>query len=131
MKPVPTGTTYVHRVETTHAHTADAIGNRGVRVVATPVLIGFLETAALECIKPFLDEGESSVGTFVNVRHLAAVPERAFVEAAASVTAVKGRQIEFAVSAKWNDKLHMEGAHGRAVVTLARFLERLGLKLSA
>jgi fluoroacetyl-CoA thioesterase len=131
MKPVTVGKAYTHRVETTHAHTADAYGNKGVTVVATPVLIGFLETAAHGCIEPFFDEGEGSVGTFVNVRHLAAAPQGALVEAVATVAEVKGKQIEFAVAAKWNETVLMEGTHGRAVVHLARFLERLGIKLPA
>ena len=131
MKPVTIGKSHTYRVEITHAHTADAYGNKGVRVVATPVLIGFLETAAHECIKPFYEEGEGSVGTLVNVRHLAAAPEGARVEATATVTAVKGKQIEFAVVVKWSDTVLMEGTHGRAIVHLARFFERLGIKLTA
>jgi len=131
MKPVTIGKSHTCRVEITHAHTADAYGNKGVTVVATPVLIGFLETPAHTCIKPFYEEGEGSVGTFVNVRHLAAAPEGALVEASATVTAAKGKQIEFAVVAKWNDTILMEGSHGRAVVHLARFFERLGIKLPA
>jgi fluoroacetyl-CoA thioesterase len=128
MKPVTIGQRHTHRVKTTHAHTADALGNRGVNVVATPVLIGFLEVAATECLKPACDDGEGSVGTFVNVRHLAPAPAEAVIEATAVVTAVNGRQVEFAVSAKWGEVLLMEGSHGRAVVNLARFFAKLGTR---
>jgi fluoroacetyl-CoA thioesterase len=128
MKPVTVGQSHSIRIETTHAHTADAYGNKGVTVVATPVLIGFLETASHGCIRPNLDAGEGSVGTSVNVRHLAAALAGAVVEASATVTAVKGKQIEFAVQAKAGDTVLMEGSHGRAVVNLARFFERLGVK---
>jgi predicted thioesterase len=129
MKPVTIGQRHTHRVKTTHAHTADALGNRGVNVVATPVLIGFLEVAATECLKPACDDGEGSVGTFVNVRHLAPAPAEAVIEATAVVTAVNGRQVEFAVSAKWGEVLLMEGSHGRAVVNLARFFAKLGTRV--
>lgn len=128
MKPVTIGQSHTHRVKTTHAHTADALGNRGVNVVATPVLIGFLEDAAMECLKSAYEDGEGSVGTFVNVCHLAPAPAGAVIEATAEVSAVKGRQVEFAVSARWGEVLLMEGSHGRAVVNLARFFARLGMK---
>ncbi len=128
MKPVAIGQSRTHKVKTIRAHTADALGNKGVNVVATPVLIGFLEVAATECLKPACDDGEGSVGTFVNVRHLAPVPAGTLVEATAAVTAVKGRQVEFAISAKWGEVLLMEGSHGRAVVNLARFFARLGMR---
>jgi len=131
MKPVTIGQRHTHRVRTTHAHTADALGNKGFNVVATPVLIGFLEDAATECLKPSLEAGEGSVGTFVNVRHLAPAPAGAVVEVTAQVSATKGRQIEFAVAVKWGEVPLMEGTHGRAVVDLARFLARLGTMRSA
>lgn len=128
MKPVAIGQSHTYRVETTHAHTADAYGNKGVAVIATPVLIGFLETAAHGCLKPSYEAGEGSVGTVVNVRHLAAALAGAVVEASATVTAVKGKQIEFAVEAKAGDVVLMAGSHGRVVVNLAKFFERLGIK---
>ena len=128
MKPVTIGQRHTRRVKATHAHTADALGNRGVNVVATPVLIGFLEEAAMECLKPAYEDGEGSVGTFVNVRHLAPAPAGTLIEATAEVRAVQGRQVEFAVSAKWGEVLLMEGSHGRVVVNLARFFARLGVR---
>ena len=128
MKPVPIGSRHRQQIEIKHAHTADAFGNKGVTVVATPMLIGFLEGASHGAIAPFFDEGEGSVGTLVNVRHLAAAPVGATIEVSAAVTAVKGRQVEFAVEAHWNDTPLMTGTHGRAVIDLARFREKLGIK---
>ena len=131
MKPVAIGQSHTYKVKTTRAHTADALGNKGVNVVATPVLIGFLEIAATECLRPACDDGEGSVGTFVNVRHLAPAPAEVVIEATAVVTAVNGRQVEFALSAKWDKVLLMDGSHGRAVVELARFFARVGVKAPA
>ncbi len=127
MKPVAIGRTYSHRVQTNDSHTAARYGNKGVEVVATPVLIGFLETAAHECIRPGFEEGEGSVGTHVNVRHRAAALPGAVVEAKATVTGVRGKQIEFAVEARAGDTLLMVGSHGRAVVDLKHFFARLGV----
>ena len=126
MKPIAVGTRHVYRIETGDRHTAEHYGNDGVAVVATPVLIGFLETAAHECIAASYEAGEGSVGTAVNVRHLAAALPGAVVLAEARVTAVDGRRVDFAVEARVGEKLLMAGTHGRAVVDLRRFLASLG-----
>ena len=131
MKPIPLGHRYGYAIETRYKHTAAALGNEGVTVVSTPSLVAFLEMAAHRALEPFFDPGEGSVGTLVNVRHLGAAPEGAVVEAEAEVVKVERKQIEFAVRARWRDTLLMEGTHGRAVVDLARFFERLGLKRPA
>ena len=128
MKPVAVGQSHRLRIETNDSHTAAHYGNEGVAVIATPVLIGFLETAAHECLRPSYDPGEGSVGIHVNVRHLAAALPGAVVEVNAVVTAVKGRQVEFAVEARAGGTLLMAGSHGRAVVNLAAFFARLGVK---
>jgi fluoroacetyl-CoA thioesterase len=129
MKPVAVGQSLRLRIETNDSHTADHYGNKGVAVIATPVLIGFLETAANECLLPSYEPGEGSVGIHVNVRHLAAALPGAVVEVSAVVTAVKGRQVEFAVEARGaGETLLMAGSHGRAVVNLTKFLGRLGVK---
>jgi len=128
MKPIPLGHRYRYTIETSYAHTAAALGNEGVAVVSTPSLIAFLEMASHRAIEPFFDAGEGSVGTMVHVRHLGAAPEGASIEAEASVTKLERKQIEFAVRAFWNGNLLMEGSHGRAVVDLERFFERLGIE---
>jgi fluoroacetyl-CoA thioesterase len=128
MKPVPIGASHSSRIEVVHAHTAEAFGNKGVTVLATPMLIGFLEGASHQAIEPYLEPGEGSVGTLVNVRHLAAAPIGALVEVSAKVSTVKGRLIEFAVEAHWNEILLMIGVHGRAVIDLARFRRKLAGK---
>ena len=68
-------------------------------VLATPVMIMIMENAALNAIKPFLDPGESALGTRVDVRHLAATPAGRHVTGEARVTRVDGRRIEFAIRA--------------------------------
>ena len=69
------------------------------QVLATPVMILVMENAALNAIRPFLDEGESAVGTAIDVRHLAATPVGHDVRAEAEVTRVEGRRIEFKATA--------------------------------
>src|SRR5436305_12094275 len=97
-------------------------------VLATPVMILAMENAALDAIRPFLDSGESAVGTAVNVRHLAATPLGHQVRAEAEVLEVEGRRIEFAVSARDETEEIGRGTHERMVVEVARMHQRLAKK---
>lgn len=99
-------------------------------VLATPVMIMMMENAALNAIRPFLDPGESAVGTVVDVRHLAATPVGQRVRAEAEVTAIDGRKIAFKVIARDESEVIGEGTHDRMVINLARFGERLNAKAS-
>ena len=122
MKPIAIGARGLYRIEPTAAHMASAIGNAGVHVVATPALIGFLEDASHRAILDCYDEGEVSVGTKVDVEHLAAAPLGQPIDAMAEVIAVQGRRIDLKVEALQAGRLIMQGRHQRAVVDLARFL---------
>src|SRR5580700_10269895 len=68
-------------------------------VLATPVMIMAMENAALNAIKPYLDPGQSAVGSRIDVAHLAATPIGRKVMGEAEVTAVEGRRIDFNVQA--------------------------------
>src|SRR5213593_3025367 len=95
------------------------------QVLATPVMILIMENAALAAIRPFLDEGESAVGTAIDVRHLAATPVGHEVRAEAEVVKVEGSRIEFKVSARDGMEMIGRGTHARMVIDLAAFNERL------
>jgi fluoroacetyl-CoA thioesterase len=97
-------------------------------VLATPIMIMMMENAALNAIKPYLDAGESALGTRIDVRHLAATPVRRHVTADARVTHVEGRRIEFAVRATDGDEEIGVGTHERMVVELRRLSERMKTK---
>src|SRR4030095_7772722 len=94
-------------------------------VLATPVMIMIMENAALNAIKPYLEQGESAVGTQVDVVHRAATSEGVRVTASAEVTNVDGQRIEFRVEAKDTAQVVGSGTHERRVINLAKFLERL------
>ena len=100
-------------------------------VLATPVMIMAMENAALNAIKPYLDAGESALGTRVDVRHLAATPAGRRVSGDARVTSVDGRRIEFSVRAADGDEEIGEGTHERVVVDLARLSERMRAKFGS
>ncbi|HEY8166704.1 MAG TPA: thioesterase family protein [Gemmatimonadaceae bacterium] len=97
-------------------------------VLATPLMILFMENAALSAIREYLAPGESALGTVVNIRHLAATPVGQRVTAEAVVTSVEGRRIVFAVSAHDETQEIGSGIHERALVDLRRLAQRLDAK---
>jgi fluoroacetyl-CoA thioesterase len=97
-------------------------------VLSTPVMIMAMENAALAAIKPYLDPGESAVGSHVDVRHLAATPVGRRVTASAEVTRVTGRRIAFAVRAADDAQEIGVGTHERVLIDTARFSAQLAAK---
>ena len=98
------------------------------RVLATPVMILIMENAALNAIRPFLDAGESAVGTAVDVQHFAATPVDLDVCATAEVVNVEGKRVDFRVSASDGMEEIGSGTHQRIVIDLGPFNERLAKK---
>lgn len=98
-------------------------------VYGTPMMIYLMEVASAHAIRRSLPPGWVSVGTEVNIRHLAATPVGFVVTASASVIAVSGRTVTFAVQAHDGVELIGEGTHTRTVVNLDRFNERTAAKL--
>jgi predicted thioesterase len=111
-------------------HTAPSIGSGKVRVLATPVMINLIEAAALDAIERFLPPGYQSLGTVLNVRHIAATPVGMRVSASASVEKVDGRTVYFRVEARDEKDLIGDGLHERVVVNVAKFDARVQAKLS-
>jgi predicted thioesterase len=97
-------------------------------VLSTPVMIMAMENAALEAIKPYFEAGESAVGTHVEVSHLAATPVGRRIVAAAEVTGINGRHIEFRVNAMDGTEEIGRGTHGRVVIDLAKFAQHVAEK---
>ena len=98
-------------------------------VLATPVMIMMMENAALNAIKPYLDAGESALGTHVDVSHRAPTLVGASVVACAEVTRSEGRRIEFRITAHEGSETIGTGTHERMVIDLAKFAERLKAKI--
>jgi fluoroacetyl-CoA thioesterase len=97
-------------------------------VLATPVMIMVMENAALNAIKPYLDAGESALGTRVDVRHLAATPAGRLVTGEATVTKVDGRRVEFSIRAVEGGEEIGVGTHERVVILLSKLSERMKAK---
>ena len=105
--------------------TADAMGNRGVNVLATPFVVGLLENAAAALLRPHLPAGGGSVGTMVEMRHLAATPVGMKVRTQATLLESDGKRFLFAVEAWDETEKIAEGRHERFVVAdMENFLAR-------
>ena len=111
-------------------HTAPSIGSGKVRVLATPVMINLFEAAALDAIERLLPPGYQSLGTVLNVRHVAATPVGMRVAASARVEKVEGRTVFFRVEARDEKDLIGDGLHERVIVNVAKFDARVQAKLS-
>ncbi|HET9733872.1 MAG TPA: thioesterase family protein [Burkholderiales bacterium] len=112
-------------------HTAPRVGSGRVHVLATPVMINLIEAAALEAIERLLPEGHQSLGTVLNVRHIAATPVGMRVTARAEVVGVEGKTVRFRVEARDERELIGDGTHERVVVNVAKFDLRVQRKLGA
>jgi fluoroacetyl-CoA thioesterase len=110
-------------------HTAPRIGSGRVHVLATPVMINLVEAAALAAVEHLLPAGYQSLGTHLDVRHIAATPVGMRVSAAAVVERVAGRTISFKVEARDERELIGDGVHERVVVNVAKFDARVQSKL--
>ena len=111
-------------------HTAPRIGSGRVRVLATPVMINLMEAAALDAAENLIPAGHQSLGTRLDVRHIAATPVGMRVRATAKLLKVDGRNLEFWVEAHDEKDLIGDGSHQRLVVNVARFDQRVQAKLS-
>ena len=125
MKPLEPGISLRESFEVTAEDTASAIGNTGVDVVSTMVLIKLVETACGRLVAPAYEEGEATVGTRVALDHVgAAFPGRP-VDVLATLASVSGRRLSFQVDIEQDGKRIMSGEHMRAVVNLEKFLQGL------
>ena len=126
MRPIPIGTKGTYSQVILPWHLANQFKDAILPpVFATPVMLLFMENAALNAVREFLEPGESVVGTGINLRHLAATPVGQRVTAEAEVTKVDGRRIEFKVIARDEVEVIGDGTHERMVVDLARLDKRL------
>ena len=112
-------------------HTAPRIGSGRVHVLATPVMINLMEAAALAAVENSLPEEHQSLGTRLDVSHIAATPVGMRVRATAEVVRVDGRTIYLKVRAEDERELIGEGTHERVVVNLERFDKRVQDKARA
>ena len=117
----------------TNELTAAAVGSGLLPVFGTPYMIGLMENAAQSVLGVFLEEGQGSVGTHLDIKHTAPTPVGMKVWVEAEVTAVSenGKMVDFSLKA-WDEKGPIgEGTHTRAIINNERFLAKCNAKLDA
>jgi predicted thioesterase len=111
-------------------HTAPRVGSGLVHVLATPVMINLFEAAALDAVDKHLPAGYQSLGTVLNVRHIAATPVGMKVIAEAKIIRIEKRTVFLSVAARDEIDLIGDGLHERVVVNVEKFSLRLQAKLA-
>ena len=109
--------------------TAKEVGSGSLLVYATPCMVALMEGAACEAIAEALAEGQTTVGTALNIEHISATPVGLEVRAEAVVTEVNGKVISFDVKAFDESGEIGRGTHKRVIVNSQKFLEKAYTKL--
>ncbi len=106
-------------------HTALEVGSGDLEVFATPMMVALMEGEAMRVAKAECQEGQTTVGTLVNVQHLRATPLGGEVSATATLIAKEGRKLTFRVEAQDSKGIIGEGTHERFIVDTEKFLAKL------
>ena len=128
MANIPLGTKGQFKLLVTNEAAISFLGMEGARVLSTPHMIGYMERTCRDTLLPLLEPGYDTVGTHVNVAHLAAAPIGMCVTFDVEVTGVDGRKVEFRVEARDEKEKIGEGTHVRAIINVAKFATRLAEK---
>jgi len=128
MSNIPVGARREERLLVTEEVCIGFLGLDAARVLSTPHLIGYLEMTARNLIKERLDPGWDSVGTHVDLRHLAATPVGMSVRLLAEVISATDRRVTCRIEAFDEREKIAEGTHERALIDVARFAARLAAK---
>ena len=105
-------------------NTARAVGSGSLDVFATPMMVALMERAACEALSGAVGEGQTSVGTSIDVKHTAASPIGSNITATATVVSVRGRTIGFEVTARDEKGEIGRGKHTRVIVEVEQFIAK-------
>lgn len=124
MSELQIGLKGVAETPVTEENTAAAMGSGLLPVFATPAMLALMENAAAASVQPCLAEGQGTVGTRLEVSHLAATPVGLTVRAESELIEIDRRSLVFTVRAWAGEELIGEGTHQRFIIDNARFLEK-------
>ncbi len=102
-----------------------AAGHLGVKVLSTPSMIALMEISCHKTVEPYLERGQTTVGTYICVNHRAPAPVGAKVRVETELVEVDRRKLVFRVSVYWGEKLLGDGEHHRFVVNEEKFAAKL------
>lgn len=109
--------------------TAAALGSGAIEVLATPMMVALMEKTSRLSIADCLEENERTVGTVVNIRHLAASPVGMKVTCETELVEIDRRRLVFKVSCSDEKGLVGEGLHERFIIDKDKFMEKATAKL--
>lgn len=107
-----------------YENTAAAVGSGALEVFSTPSMIALMEKASRELVQPYLEEGQSTVGTRLEVSHVAASPIGAHIRAESTLVEIDRRMLTFEVKAYADGELIGDGRHQRCIIYAERFMEK-------
>jgi predicted thioesterase len=116
-------------VKVTADNTAVKFGNHGAKVFATPLLVALMEQAAINAVAPYLAPGEGTVGTRVDIAHLAATPVGMSIRATAALVEIAGKKLVFEVTAADDREKVGQGRHERYIINTEAFLSKVAAKV--
>jgi predicted thioesterase len=127
---VEIGRTYQSQTRVEEWMTAEKAGNKGVDVLSTPMLLQLIEDAAIQCLAPAITGDDVTLGSYIDLTHLAPTPVGFIVRVEVEILGVDGRRVNFAVAAFDEREKIAEGTHERYIIEKSRFLGNLEEKLS-
>ena len=120
-----TGLSFTTTMRVAAEVTAEYIGSGDLAVLATPAMCALMENAAMMAVSQHLEEGQTTVGTALNIEHSRATKVGAVVTATAVLTEVNGRELKFNIAARDEVGVIGEGTHTRFIVNREKFMAKL------
>ena len=118
------GLNYTSTTTVENSNTALALGSGDMEVFATPAMVALMENAAMNAVAAHLEAGQTTVGSQITTTHIKPSALGATITATATLTAVEGRKLTFAVEAHDGETLIGSGTHTRYIVSRERFLSK-------
>lgn len=118
------------QITVTKKDTAIEYGSGSLEVYATPAMAALIENTAMNSVSPFLGEGEATVGTLLNIKHLSASPVGSIITCETELTEIDGRRLVFITTVSDNKGLIGEGVHERFVIITEKFMLKAKDKLN-
>ena len=125
VKIMEIGLTFTSTTVVDNTNTAVALGSGDMEVFASPAMVALMENAAMNAVAPHLEAGQTTVGTEISTTHIKASALGATITATATLTAIEGRKLTFAVTAHDGGNIIGEGTHTRFIVDRERFLAKV------
>jgi predicted thioesterase len=128
MNDLMIGLTATAETKAAPENSAQSVGSGSLEVFATPAMIALMEKAAAASVQPRLEHGQTTVGTLLNVSHVAATPLGMQVTAKAELVAMDNRKLTFKVEAFDEKEKIGEGIHERFIINIEKFMGRVNGK---